>query len=96
MHAVDGLSLSGRVELRFHDVGARRAGQVETEAASADGDEYDADARVGPEGCQGRRALGAGHAAVETSEWEVGVFEGELDEVKVGGPTREDDAKWGM
>lgn len=92
MHAIDGLSFGGRVELGFHDVGFVGLGEVETEAAGADGDEDDGDRGVAVEGREGPVAGFACHAAVEAHVFVAVVVEGELDEVEVSGPRGEDDA----
>ena len=86
VHAVDGLRLGRRVELRLHDVDFGCRGEVEAEAASGDGDQDDGHGAVGREDVQRGAAGGAGEAPVEARVVEAGRVERDLDEVEVRRP----------
>lgn len=86
VHAVDGLRLGRRVELRLHDVDFGCRGEVEAEAAGGDGDQDDGHGAVGREGVQRGAAGGAGEAPVEARIGEAGRVERDLDEVEVRRP----------
>ena len=92
VHAVDGLGFSGGVELGLHDEGLVGFGQVKTETAGADGYQDDCNGIVLVERLKGAVSSFARHAAVETDIVMAFLGEGDLDEVEMGGPGREDDA----
>lgn len=89
MHTIDSLGLGSRVELRLHHVHFISVGKIETETASADGDQDAMDGRIFGEGIESLLASVAGHAAVEAGVSVLVIVERDFDEVEVGCPGRE-------
>lgn len=96
MHAVDGLSFSGGVELRLHHEDFVCGGEVEAETAGADGDEDCGYGGVGGKGFEGGGAGFARHATIEAGGCYGVVRESYLDEIEMVGPGGEDDTGGGV
>jgi hypothetical protein len=87
---INSLLLGSGIVLRLHDIDFVSRRQIETETTSHDGNEQDAERRVGFEVVEDSRTLPASHGANEMGVFNSVSRQSNGDEIEMAGPARED------
>ena len=90
VHSIDGLSFGSWVVLWFHDIDVAGTREIETQPASHDGYQDDADRGVLAESIHSCRPRRPAHLAIQPRIGDADVVQSNLDEVEMRGPPRED------